>query len=295
MKLYMKKLIEKYINTRKYYKKMLIILKLKMYASKNLESSINNYGNIMYEIAKLLNSIIDKDEDYKYIYLLKISIYENLDRILENLIIYNHDACLKIVRSTSEQLIIFKCLMQNEKYLMKEFSDWSIMSDYKNSKKGVELSSTGKQVFSECNLRIKKHIIANEPNINNQKLEKYVDKLINNKYGWYYSKCKTNYNITLKNIAKNEKCDDIYEMFKEYSEQVHNNNTRVLILQEAHNLSMDYHVLVLLLFIQRYILDIIKEDISYETYKCIYNKIYKNIEYNYKEMKYCEERYDKIH
>ena len=53
----MKKIINYYIKTRKYYKKTVILLKLKIFSSKNLEYSINNYGDIKGEIGELLNNI----------------------------------------------------------------------------------------------------------------------------------------------------------------------------------------------------------------------------------------------
>ena len=71
----MKKIINYYIKTKKYYKKIVIILKLKILSSKNLEYSINNYGDIKDEIEQLLKNIIEEDESYKYMYLLIISLY----------------------------------------------------------------------------------------------------------------------------------------------------------------------------------------------------------------------------
>lgn len=289
----MKKIINYYIKTRKYYKKTVILLKLKIFSSKNLEYSINNYGDIKGEIEELLNNIIGKDESYKYVYLLIISLYENIDNLLENLIIANHDICLKIIRSISEQLIIFKCLMQNEEYLREDFFNWSILNDYKNPKKEVELASTAKGLYDKYILKLKEYMLNKEKNINETKMERYINKLIDNNYGWYYTKCKDNYNISLKYIAENENCNDIYEMFKYYSEKVHNNSTRTLMIQSKHNLSMEYHAMELLLFVQHYILQIIKEYIPIKRYKHIFNKIQKNIQYNYDKMIYYEEKFDK--
>lgn len=289
----MKQIIAKYINTRKLYKRTVMLLKLKIFSSKNLEYSINNYGDIKNEIEILLNGIIEKDEEYKYIYLLIESLYENISGLLENLIIANHDTCLKIIRTISEQLIIFKCLMQNEKSLKEDFFYWSILNDYKNPKRGVELADSAKELYDRYNLDIEEYILGKGKNINKVKLEKYKGELMNSNYGWYYSKWKMDYKITLKYIAENEDCKDIYEMFKNYSEKVHNNDTRTLIIQSKHNLSMEYHVIELLLFIQRYILDIIKKYISEEKYKYIFRKIIKNIEYNYEKMQYYEEKFDK--
>lgn len=289
----MKQLIAKYINTRKLYKRTVMLLRLKIFSSKSLEYSINNYGDIKNEIEILLNGIIEKDEEYKYIYLLIKSLYENIGGLLENLIIANHDTCLKIIRSISEQLIIFKCLMQNEKSLKEDFFHWSILNDYKNPKRGVELADSAKELYDRYNLDIEEYILGKGKNINKVKLEKYKDELMNSNYGWYYSKWKMDYKITLKYIAENEDCKDIYEMFKYYSEKVHNNDTRTLIIQSKHNLSMEYHVIELLLFTQRHILDIIKLYISEEKYKYIFRKIIKNIEYNYEKMKHYEEKFDK--
>lgn len=289
----MKKIINYYIKTRKYYKKTVILLKLKIFSSKNLEYSINNYGCIKGEIGELLNNIIGKDESYKYMYLLVKSLYENIDTLLENLIIANHDICLKIIRSISEQLIIFKCLMQNGEYLREDFFNWSILNDYKNPKEEVELASTAKKLYDQYILKIKEYILGREKNIDKTKIERYINKLIDNNYGWYYTKCKENYNISLKYIADNENCNDIYKMFKYYSEKVHNNNTRTLMIQSKHNLSMEYHVMELLLFVQRHILKVIKEYIPIKRYKYIHNKILENIQYNYDKMKYYEEKFDK--
>ena len=289
----MKKIINYYIKTKKYYKKIVIILKLKILSSKNLEYSINNYGDIKDEIEKLLKNIIEEDESYKYMYLLIISLYENIDTLLENLIIANHDICLKIIRSISEQLIIFKCLMQNEEYLREDFFNWSILNDYKNPKKEVELANTAKELYDKYILKLKEYMLDKEKNIDKTEMKRNINKLINNNYGWYYTKCKNNYNISLNYIAKNENCNDIYEMFKYYSEEVHNNNTRTLIIQCKHNLSMEYHVIELLLFVQHHILQIIKEYVPIKRYKYILNKIEKNIQYNYDKMTYYEKKFDK--
>lgn len=289
----MKEIIKYYIKTRKCYKRTVILLKLKIFSSKNLEYSINNYGDIKSEIEKLLNTIIEKDENNKYIYLLIVSLYDNIDNLLENLIIANHDTCLKIVRSISEQLIIFKCLMQNEEYLREDFFNWSILNDYKNPKREVELASTAKELYNRYSSKIKKYILDNEKNMDNLKLERYINRLIDNNYGWYYTKWKMHHKISLKYIAENENCIDIYEMFDYYSEKVHNNDTRTLIIQSKHNLSMEYHVIELLLFVQRHILEIIKEYIPPKKYNYILNKILKNIQYNYDKMKYYEEKFDK--
>lgn len=289
----MKKIINYYIKTRKYYKKTVILLKLKIFSSKNLEYSINNYGNIKGEIGELLNNIIGKDESYKYMYLLVESLYENIDTLLENLIIANHDICLKIIRSISEQLIIFKCLMQNGECLKEDFFNWSILNDYKNPKEDVEIASIARELYDQYILKIKGYILDREKNIDKTKIERYINKLIDNNYGWYYTKCKENYNISLKYIADNENCNDIYKMFKYYSEKVHNNNTRTLMIQSKHNLSMEYHVMELLLFVQRHILQVIKEYIPIKRYKYIHNKILENIQYNYDKMKYYEEKFDK--
>lgn len=289
----MKKIINYYIKTKKYYKKIVIILKLKILSSKNLEYSINNYGDIKDEIEQLLKNIIEEDESYKYMYLLIISLYENIDTLLENLIIANHDICLKIIRSISEQLIIFKCLMQNEEYLREDFFNWSILNDYKNPKKEVELANTVKELYDKYILKLKEYMLDKEKNIDKTEMKRNINKLINNNYGWYYTKCKNNYNISLNYIAKNENCNDIYEMFKYYSEEVHNNNTRTLIIQCKHNLSMEYHVIELLLFVQHHILQIIKEYVPIKRYKYILNKIEKNIQYNYDKMTYYEKKFDK--
>lgn len=289
----MKKIIKHYIETRKYYKKTIILLKLKIFSSKNLEYSINNYGDIKDEIEKLLNNIIEKDGSYKYIYLLILSLYENINNLVENLIIANHDICLKIIRSISEQLIIFKCLMQNEEYLREDFFNWSIINDYKNPKEEVEFASAAKELYNQYILKIKEYILDREKNIDKTKIERYINKLIDNNYGWYYTKCKENYNISLKYIADNENCNDIYKMFKYYSEKVHNNNTRTLVIQSKHNLSMEYHVIELLLFVQRHVLQVIKEYIPIKRYKYIHNKILENIHYNYDRMKYYEKKFDK--
>ena len=289
----MKKIINYYIKTKKYYKKIVIILKLKILSSKNLEYSINNYGDIKDEIEQLLKNIIEEDENYKYMYLLIISLYENIDTLLENLIIANHDICLKIIRSISEQLIIFKCLMQNEEYLREDFFNWSILNDYKNPKKEVELANTAKELYDKYILKLKEYMLDKEKNIDKTEMKRNINKLINNNYGWYYTKCKNNYNISLNYIAKNENCNDIYEMFKYYSEEVHNNNTRTLIIQCKHNLSMEYHVIELLLFVQHHILQIIKEYVPIKRYKYILNKIEKNIQYNYDKMTYYEKKFDK--
>lgn len=289
----MKKIINYYIKTKKYYKKIVIILKLKILSSKNLEYSINNYGDIKDEIEQLLKNIIEEDESYKYMYLLIISLYENIDTLLENLIIANHDICLKIIRSISEQLIIFKCLMQNEEYLREDFFYWSILNDYKNPKKEVELANTAKELYDKYILKLKEYMLDKEKNIDKTEMKRNINKLINNNYGWYYTKCKNNYNISLNYIAKNENCNDIYEMFKYYSEEVHNNNTRTLIIQCKHNLSMEYHVIELLLFVQHHILQIIKEYVPIKRYKYILNKIEKNIQYNYDKMTYYEKKFDK--
>lgn len=289
----MKELIEKYMNTKKLYKKTVMLLKLKIFLSKSLEYSINNYGDIKSEIWMLLNGIIEKTEDYKYIYLLIISLYENIDSLLENLIIANHDTCLKIIRPISEQLIIFKCLMQNDECLKEDFFNWSILNDYKNPKNEVQLASTAKELYDRYNLDIERYILGKEKNINKVKLEKYKNKLIDSNYGWYYTKWKMDDNITLKYIAENEDCKDIYEMFKYYSEKVHNNSTRTLIIQSKHNLSMEYHVMELLLFTQCHILEIIKQYIHIEKYNVILKKITKNIQYNYEKMEYYEKNFDK--
>lgn len=289
----MKKIIEHYINTRRYYNKIVILLKLKIFSSKNLENSINDYGYIKNTIESSLNDIIRQNKDYKYIYLLISSLYENIDNLLENLIIANHDICLKIIRSISEQLIIFKCLMKNEAYLKEDFFNWSILNDYKNPKKDVELASTAKELYDTYRVNIRNYIIKQEDEISNNKVEKYINKLIDNKYGWYYTKCEKNYNITLKYIAEKENCNDIYEMFKYYSEKVHNNDTRTLIIQSKHNPSMEYHIIELLFFVQKDILDVIKEDISIQKYNRIHNKIIENIKVNYDKMKYYEENLDK--
>ena len=289
----MKKIINYYIKTKKYYKKIVIILKLKILSSKNLEYSINNYGDIKDEIEQLLKNIIEEDESYKYMYLLIISLYENIDTLLENLIIANHDICLKIIRSISEQLIIFKCLMQNEEYLREDFFNWSILNDYKNPKKEVELANTAKELYDKYILKLKEYMLDKEKNIDKTEMKRNINKLINNNYGWYYTKCKNNYNISLNYIAKNENCNDIYEMFKYYSEEVHNNNTRTLMIQCKHNLSMEYHVIELLLFVQHHILQIIKEYVPIKRYKYILNKIEKNIQYNYDNMTYYEKKFDK--
>lgn len=289
----MKKIINYYIKTKKYYKKIVIILKLKILSSKNLEYSINNYGDIKDEIEQLLKNIIEEDESYKYMYLLIISLYENIDTLLENLIIANHDICLKIIRSISEQLIIFKCLMQNEEYLREDFFNWSILNDYKNPKKEVELANTAKELYDKYILKLKEYMLDKEKNIDKTELKRNINKLINNNYGWYYTKCKNNYNISLNYIAKNENCNDIYEMFKYYSEEVHNNNTRTLMIQCKHNLSMEYHVIELLLCVQHHILQIIKEYVPIKRYKYILNKIEKNIQYNYDKMTYYEKKFDK--
>lgn len=289
----MKKLIAKHMNTKKLYKKTVMLLKLKIFSSKSLEYSINNYGDIKSEIEMLLNGIIEKAEDYKYMYVLIISLYENIDSLLENLIIANYDTCLKIIRPISEQLIIFKCLMQNEECLREDFFNWSIINDYKNPKNEVKLDSTAKELYDRYNLDIERYILGKEKSINKVKLEKYKNKLIDSNYGWYYTKWKMDYNITLKYIAENEDCKDIYKMFKYYSEKVHNNSTRTLIIQSKHNLSMEYHVMELLLFTQRHILEIIKQYINVEKYNGILKKITKNIQYNYEKMKYYEKNFDK--
>lgn len=289
----MKKLIIKYIEKKKLYKKTVLLLRLRIFLSKNLEDSINNYGEIKRELKVLLNEILNKDEDYKYIDLLIISLYENIDSVLENLIISNYDTCLKIIRSISEQLIIFKCLMQNEKSLMEDFFHWSILNDYKNPKNEVELASTVKELYDRYNLNIERYILKKEKNINEVKLKKYKNQLIDSNYGWYYTRWKVGDPISLKYIAKNEKCEEIYEMFEYYSEKVHNNNTRTLIIQSKHNLSMEYHILELLLFTQKHIIEIIKKYIHTEKYNDVQKKILENIQYNYEKMKYCEENFDK--
>ena len=293
MKNKMREAITKYINTKKLYKRTVRLLKLKMFSSGILEYSINNYGYIKSEIEILLNGIIENDEDYKYMYLLINSLYENIDSLLENLIIANHDTCLKIIRSISEQLIIFKCLMQNGKNLKENFYNWSIINDYINPKKEVELVSSVKELYKRYTLDIERYILSKKKNIATKKVNEYVKKLINNNYGWYYIKWTMDYDITLKYIAENEKCENIYKLFQHYSEKVHNNNTRTLMIQNKHNPSMEYHVIILLLYTQHHILDIIKEYVSKENYNCILAKIKENIQYNYDKMKYYEEKFDK--
>ena len=126
-------------------------------------------------------------------------------------------------------------------------------------------------------------------------MEKYRNKIIDNKYGWYYFKSNTDDKITLKHIANNEVCMDIYKMFEYYSEKVHNNDTRTLLIQRDHNLSMEYHVLVLMQEVQLHILNILKKDIDKDAYEKMHERIIKNIKIDYNNMKVCEDFFDNQH
>lgn len=65
------------------------------------------------------------------------------------------------------------------------------------------------------------------------------------------------------------------------------------MIQSKHNLSMEYHAMELLLFVQHYILQIIQEYVPIKRYKYMLDKIQKNIQYNYDKMIYYEEKFDK--
>ena len=153
----MNKGIIRYINSKKLYDRTTIWLKLKIYSSKNLKNSINKYGEIMTWVREQLTIVISKSKSQKQILLIINSIYENLDAVLENLIIGNHDVCLKIIRSISEQLIIIKCLMQNDDEMKNSFFNWSILNDYKNPKSGVELFDKANELYDDYCAKIEKY------------------------------------------------------------------------------------------------------------------------------------------
>lgn len=279
-----------FFKSKQLYKKKKKLLKLKIFTSSNLSDPINKYGEIL-EISREI--FFEATRDNGYIYLLEESLYYNVNSIIENIIIANYDTCLKLIRSISEQLILIKCLIQNDFRLSEDFVNWSVLRDYDNPRAKELLSEKGYKTYNRYIKELNDYILEKKTNINQKEINKIIKRLIDNKYGWYYKNCNLNKNITLKYIAEKENALNIYEMFMEYSKKIHNNDTRTIMIQNDNNMSMEYHILILLLFIQKHLIQMVIGSVDEAKYKKCDSMINKTIKVYYKKVKEYEEKYDR--
>jgi hypothetical protein len=210
----------------------------KLETTKSLSVIVNDYYEISESVSKVFSKLCDDKKLSDNIVPIFYSIQINFERLIENLLLLNYDICFKILRTIIEQTIIFNSLCNNNKNMADYFINWDLLANIKD----YTFNKVKEDYFS-CKKDLEIFVKLKYPG-DTKKVNKVIKDLIKNNYGWYYKKWDFNSNLNLYKIAEQENLLDLYDLFKKYSLNTHNNKLRTIFKQNKYDIKYGCRVVI---------------------------------------------------
>lgn len=226
------------IYMEKTYEKLKININQKLEMTKSLSVIVNDFYDISESISKTFSKLCENNKLSKNIIPIFYSLQINFNGIIENLLLLNYDICFKILRTAIEQTIIFDSLCNNNIKMADYFVNWDLLENIKD----YDFNKIAND-YKACKNDLETFINMKYPN-NIKKEKKVIKDLIKNNYGWYYIKWDFQSNLNLYQIAKQEKLLNLYDLFKTYSLNTHNNKLRTIFKQNKYEIKYGCRVVI---------------------------------------------------
>lgn len=211
------------------YIKFKVRIDKKLETTKPLAIVVNDYYDISESVSKVFSKLCENKKISSNIIPVFYSIQINFDGLVENFMLLNYDICFKILRTIIEQTIIFNALCNNNEIMSDNFINWDLLENIKD----YSFNKVGKD-YTDCKNRLEKFIKLRYP-YDSDKAKKMIKNLVKNNYGWYYINWDFKSDLNLYKIAEQEKLIDLYDLFKKYSLNIHNNKLRTILKQNKYD------------------------------------------------------------
>jgi hypothetical protein len=223
---------------KSYYSEVELNINNKLKITKPLALVVDDYHTIFDFISKDFSRLSNKKMISENVILIFYSIHINFERLIENLLLLNYDICFKILRTIIEQIIIFTSLCNNDESMAYYFINWDLLAninDYSFKKVGKDYQLCKNDLDNFIKLKCSH---------DTKKADKVIKDLIKNNYGWYYKKWDFKSDLNLYKIAEQEKILDIYDLFRKYSLNIHNNKLRTILKQNKYEVKYGCRVVI---------------------------------------------------